>query len=224
MTKIEINDCVYHVHPIYDLYAADKNGNIVHIVKQKPRKGNKHHDGYMKCTVRQRGQKNQKRHLVHRFVWECYNGLIPHGKVIDHINDVRDDNRICNLQLFTPQQNNKKSAKNKDYTSTVKNFENPKYVKVVNCDTKEIIYFNSMKATSKHLAINHGIVKMVCDGNKYNKTGTSKKDGCKYKFEYVNKDKIPDNYIVKASSDLRKNLYVDDTKLRKLESEKKMAE
>ena len=34
MPKLEINDCVYKVHPGYDLYAADKNGNIIHIVKQ----------------------------------------------------------------------------------------------------------------------------------------------------------------------------------------------
>ena len=79
-----------------------------------PLKGNEIHSGYMICVVRQRGQKNQKAYFVHRFVWECYNGLIPDGKVVDHINDDKIDNRLCNLQLFTPKENKKKSAKNRD--------------------------------------------------------------------------------------------------------------
>ena len=42
MSNIEINDCVYKVHPVYNLYASDVNGNIIHLVKQVPSKGRKH--------------------------------------------------------------------------------------------------------------------------------------------------------------------------------------
>jgi hypothetical protein len=41
----------------------------------------------------------------HRIVWENHNGPIPEGMQIDHINRIRDDNRIENLRLVTPQQN-----------------------------------------------------------------------------------------------------------------------
>ena len=41
MSNIEINDCVYKVHPVYNLYASDKNGNIIHLVKQDPFTGTK---------------------------------------------------------------------------------------------------------------------------------------------------------------------------------------
>ena len=34
MSNIEINNCVYKVHPVYNLYASDGNGNIIHLVKQ----------------------------------------------------------------------------------------------------------------------------------------------------------------------------------------------
>ena len=44
----------------------------------------------------------QKNYLVRRFVFECYNGLIPEGMKIDHKNDIRDDNQLCNCQLVTP--------------------------------------------------------------------------------------------------------------------------
>lgn len=40
-----------------------------------------------------------------RLVWEIHNGSIPEGMVIDHINGVRTDDRIDNLQLTTTQEN-----------------------------------------------------------------------------------------------------------------------
>ena len=30
MSNIEIENCVYKVHPVYNLYASDENGNIIH--------------------------------------------------------------------------------------------------------------------------------------------------------------------------------------------------
>ena len=220
MSKIEINNCVYKTYPIYDQYAVDKNGNVVHIVKQRLMKGNKNHIGYLQCSMRQRGQKNQKVYYVHRFIWECYNGLIPDGKVIDHINDDKIDNRLCNLQLFTPQQNSKKSAKNKDYSYLVNKIrQNLKCVKATNCNTGEETYFNSMSAVQQHLDMNAGNVKMICDRDKYRKTGTSKKDGCKYKFEYINEEDLPDNY--KKSANIRPRLSDYDKKLHKKEANKK---
>lgn len=41
----------------------------------------------------------QKWYQGHRFIWQCFNGIIPEGLVIDRINDNRDDNRLQNLQL-----------------------------------------------------------------------------------------------------------------------------
>ena len=104
MSNIEINDCVYKVHPVYNLYASDVNGNIIHLVKQVPFAGQKHKSGYMLCMVRKHRQNGQKGYSVHRFVFECFNGLIPDGKVIDHVNNIKDDNRLCNLQLMTQKR------------------------------------------------------------------------------------------------------------------------
>ena len=56
MTKLIINNRVFKTHPIYTLYAASRDGYIIHIIKQKPNKGNKDRHGYMKCKVRQHGQ------------------------------------------------------------------------------------------------------------------------------------------------------------------------
>ena len=220
MSNIKINNCVYKVHPVYNLYASDENGNIIDVVKQVPCTGTKRKSGYLFHMVRKHGQNGQKGYYVHRFVYECFNGIIPDGKVIDHINNIKDDNRLCNIQLMTQQENCKKSAKRRDYTFVSKNHQNKKCVKAIDCDTKEVSYYNSMYAIQQHVGINAGIVKMVCDKINCCKTGISKKDNHRYEFEYVNKQDMPDNF--KKSANKRSNRVPDeDKKKRKKEAKKK---
>jgi len=54
-------------------------------------------------------QLNKHRYKVHRVIWAMFNGKIPEGFVVDHINQIRDDNRIENLRLATLSQNHKNS-------------------------------------------------------------------------------------------------------------------
>ena len=42
---------------------------------------------------------------MHRLVYMYFNGDIPKGMVIDHINQVRDDNRIINLRVVNQEEN-----------------------------------------------------------------------------------------------------------------------
>ena len=209
MSKIKMNDCVYSVHPIYDLYASDENGNIINIIKKVPIKGKKEYNGYIHIGVRKyRGK--LKMYYTHRFVWECFNGIIPEGKVIDHINNKKEDNELSNLQLVTQQQNCKKSAKDRDYTFVAKNHENRKCVKAINKNTNEVSYYNSMYAVQQHLSINVGIVKMVCEGINNTKSGVSKKDGHSYTFKYIKQEELPDNY--KKSANIRPHRVSDEDK------------
>ena len=219
MTTITINNCVYSVHPIYDLYASDENGNIINIIKKVPNKGNKKHNGYMRFNVRKYGG-TQKMYHVHRFVWECFNGIIPEGKVIDHINNKKEDNRLCNLQLMTSQQNCKKSAKDRDYTFNANNHKNRKCVKAINKNTNEETYFYSMSAVQQHLGINAGIVKMVCESWYGYKSSFSKKDGHSYTFQYIKQDDLPDNYKKSANKRPRR-VSDEDKKKHQLEAIKK---
>ena len=56
-------------------------------------------NGYKRLTI------NKKLTSCHRIIWEMHNGDIPKGMCIDHINRVRDDNRIENLRLVTQTEN-----------------------------------------------------------------------------------------------------------------------
>jgi len=58
-------------------------------------------------------KKNHKDHLVHNVIALCYLGEKPEGYQTDHINSIKTDNRLENLQYITQQQNIQK-RKTKD--------------------------------------------------------------------------------------------------------------
>ena len=47
----------------------------------------------------------RKFYMVHRLVWEAFNGQIPEGLQVNHINEIKTDNRLSNLNLMTPKEN-----------------------------------------------------------------------------------------------------------------------
>ncbi len=64
-------------------------------------------NGYKVVSIRNGDTKMQCR--VHRIVWIAEHGIIPDGYVIDHINNDKQDNRGCNLQLLTSAENSTKA-------------------------------------------------------------------------------------------------------------------
>lgn len=67
--------------------------------------------GYLQVKIRGRMT------MAHRIVWVMHNGDIPAGFQIDHINHVRNDNRISNLRLVTGSGNNRNTSLRKDNSS-----------------------------------------------------------------------------------------------------------
>ena len=82
-------------------------------VKSGDPAGYKHPYGYL--HVRYKG----KNYKVHRIVWEMHYGPIPEGMTVDHINHVRDDNRIENLRVVSMHENNKNASRRDDNTTGV---------------------------------------------------------------------------------------------------------
>lgn len=52
--------------------------------------------------------KNRKRKIwkVHQLMWLTWVGEIPKGYEINHINEIKTDNRLCNLNLLSHKENN----------------------------------------------------------------------------------------------------------------------
>lgn len=143
MSNDDVQVIKFRKHPIYDLYAGSRCGRYINVNKLEIRDGWTHITGYKYCTIKPQDSK-QKKYRLHRFIFECYNGMISAGMVIDHINNVRDDNRSCNLQLMTTSQNNKKAAKNIDFSFIKYNHLNKRSIKAINLKTEEIHYFPSL--------------------------------------------------------------------------------
>jgi len=71
-----------------------------------------HHTGYWYIRI------NYRRYLAHRLVWLYVHGCWPEEE-IDHINHVRDDNRIINLREASRQDNCKNASLSKINTSMI---------------------------------------------------------------------------------------------------------
>ena len=73
-------------------------------VSSGSRAGSLKNDGYRRVML------NGKSYAEHRIVWALFHGSWPKGQ-IDHINRIKDDNRIENIREATPSQNVANTAK-----------------------------------------------------------------------------------------------------------------
>ena len=82
-------------------FRKGKNGSLVSVKEKilKPQIDR----GYYRVALCKNSIR--KMHLVHRLVYEAFNGQIPEGLQVNHINEVKTDNRLSNLNLMTPKEN-----------------------------------------------------------------------------------------------------------------------
>lgn len=59
-------------------------------------------NGYVRMTLTD-DKGNSKSYYAHQLVWLAFNGEIPKGQQINHINECKTDNSIWNLELVTPK-------------------------------------------------------------------------------------------------------------------------
>ena len=96
MNPIVIKGCIFKRHPIFDTYAASKDGYIIDINKQVKIEA-QYHNGYLYVILK--CKPCEKIYELQQFVWECFNGITPTNGVIEN---VTGNNRKCclyNLRL-----------------------------------------------------------------------------------------------------------------------------
>ena len=89
---------MFRNHPVFSKYKADRNGNIVG-ARGHQLKRIQHHTGYNVLTV------NYKQYRWHRFVWECWNGVIEDDLTINHLDGDKTNNDLSNMELVTIGEN-----------------------------------------------------------------------------------------------------------------------
>ena len=175
----------------YDMYAASKEGKIIHVFRKNLLDGNISNSGYMIKTV-------GKTYKVHRFVYKCYNGVINYKIVINHINNNKTDNHLSNLYT----EKNNKAAKNRDYSFNNHPCKNRKLIRGINLETNQFLYFNSFTSVQQHFGIIIGNVKRVCDN--VQKSAFSKLDNQKYRFSYITEQQFQKDYYKWSNKHPRK--------------------
>ena len=160
-------------HPIYDKYEGNRNGIIRNVKRKKPI-GSLSKHGYYHNSVKDNGK--VKIFLSHRFIYECFHGIITDKRVVDHINNIKTDNRLDNLQLITNQENIIKDHKEGKCLPPIK-------IRAINTETGESFDYESIKKTAKDLIIYSARITDVLKG--LQKTAFSKKYNIRFKFEKI---------------------------------------
>ena len=116
--------------------------------------------GYLQVPL-WKDEKGQ-RFLVHRLVWEAFNGPIPEGMEVNHVNECTWDNRLENLNLLTHKENInwgtgvRRSAKARS-----------KMVEQYTLDGEHIMTWFSISGVEKelgHLGYDQGAISNCCQG------------------------------------------------------------
>lgn len=156
---------VWAKHPIYTNYEASNFGNIRslnynHTGLPKNLKQSLGGNNYHKVELCQDGK--HKMYSSHRFVWECWNGLIPNGYCIDHMDTNTSNNRLTNLRLCKTQKENINNQLT--LTKKVNNLKKSKIVEQYSLEGDFIKEFPSASEVQRILGFPQSNISATCRG------------------------------------------------------------
>ena len=96
-------ECLYQASNLGKIKSLERIDVLGRRVKEKILKPLITRKGYYRVAL----CKNSKVRFysVHRLVWLAFNGAIPENMQVNHINEIKTDNRLSNLNLMTPKEN-----------------------------------------------------------------------------------------------------------------------
>lgn len=130
---------------------------------------------------------------VHRLVWEAFNGPIPDGLTVNHIDEDKTNNNLDNLNLMTVAENNSWGTRNKRSAMSNSETRRGKYTYEKNPKARSVMEYSkdgvpvclwfTVKAAQEHHNVSYQTVLSALTG----KT-KSLRDGTR--FEYYERETV----------------------------------
>lgn len=149
---------IWKEHPTYSNYEASNYGNIrkkgCNNIKQTLTSW-----GYLHFTLSV--MHKHRTIMSHRFIWECWNGPIPKGMEIDHIDTIKSNNELSNLRLGTHKENTNNSLtlekyRKRKFTEEVKKKIGEKQkLPIIQCDKNGTMIkeYSSIREAAKEIGV-----------------------------------------------------------------------
>lgn len=177
----------------YEIYP--ETGQIFSYKQNKYIDGWKDSKGYQRVNLWD-DNNIKKQWKVHRLIYTAIYGGIPEGMQVNHINEDKSDNRICNLNLMTPKENVNwgtrnerasigisKALKGRKFTEQHKyNLSKSKGKSVCMLQNGKLLnVFYSTRNAEEIMGFNHSLISNCCNGKYQQHKG--------YQWQYM------DNYL-----------------------------
>jgi hypothetical protein len=158
-------------HPIHNAYEFNESGKYRLRGTDLWSDGKKGANKYVFCTIRGEDVKKQTSTPLHRAMWETFQGIIPDGYEIDHIDNNKENNNIKNLQCITISENRKR----RDHTFLIEVREAKKNkptqkVKSINLLNNDFLIFKNKSRCASYFGCSPALIYYVCEKLNYART------------------------------------------------------
>lgn len=168
MENLNYENEIWKDIPEYEgLYQASNLGRVKSLkrprgLKEKILKPLITRNGYYQVAL----NKNSiaKFYKVHRLVWLVFNGQIPENMQVNHINEIKTDNRLSNLNLMTPKENSNWGTRNEKVSIKMTNGKTSKLVLQFTLDDILVKEYPSIKQVEREKGFDHSYIVKCCKG------------------------------------------------------------
>ena len=172
MENLNYENEIWKDIPEYEgLYQASNLGRIKsleridalgHRLKEKILKPSIGNSGYYQVCLCKQSIVNH--YMIHRLVWETFNGKIPENIQCNHLNEVKTDNRLENLNLMTPKENVNYGTRNERAGKVLKNGKKSKPVLQFTLEDILIKDYPSIRQVERETGFNQSCIVNCCKG------------------------------------------------------------
>ena len=176
---------------VYNNYMVSNLGNVKSLKfgKEKILKSRKDKGNYLQVVLYKDGK--CKTCKLHRLVAEAFIPRIEGKEFVDHINGIRDDNRIDNLRWCTIAENSNFDLAKKHMSEAKKGEKHHMYGKAgtLNPSSKAVLciemnkIFGSTREAGRELGIAYQHISAACNGKR---KSAGKLNGEKLHWKYIN--------------------------------------